>query len=356
MKTKWNRDRLEDIFEVKPGDFVTIAFEVGTGQTLSIWARETDGDNFDLLLLREEDVTDDEYWEEFSLLEMEKKGYYKETYTFKEEGSMCLVLSNTRGRNLEREVHLKLTLMESGNEDTEIITPEDEIVPSTDTIESKEKWKNSIFLSIIIAVPANLISSLYFQITLTQSPLTFLLLNIVAILVSILLIFEVYPRIEESRSTETKSDTVTGQVKWTRFGPISFPSKTKLAVDRTRLVNFKLEFEVEVTERTVDVNIYVKSETQAIAFMLENPVQKFSWRRLRNETHGISLDNAIKDRLVPGEKGNFVFHGLLRPTFMIWEKMNYTIYYRITLLTPNRKYAMDTGLKRIVIPIERNQE
>lgn len=57
-----------------------------------------------------------------------------------------------------------------------------------------------------------------------------------------------------------------------------------------------------------------------------------------------------------GEKEIFVFHGLLRPTFMIWGKMNYTIYDRITSLTPDRKYAMDTGLKRIVIPIERNQE
>jgi len=86
--------------------------------------------------------------------------------------------------------------------------------------------------------------------------------------------------------------------------------------------------------------------------MLEKPVRKFNWRKLRKEEREISLDAAITDSLMMNKKTKFIFHGILRPKFMRWGVMSYTIYYRIASLTQDKKFKVDSDLKRLVIPVE----
>lgn len=105
----------EGMFGLQAGEWAHQKVEANRGDTLLYVARESEGDDFDLYIVPEENVTRDAFWTDYVLLKKTNKAYYRGYYTFKTDGVFFLVVSNDRAKSLEREIYVKMELNSAKN-------------------------------------------------------------------------------------------------------------------------------------------------------------------------------------------------------------------------------------------------
>lgn len=162
-------------------------------------------------------------------------------------------------------------------------------------------------------------------------------------------------KILESDKTLLNSDSK--GIEWQISLPSYFPDLFE--IDPLKPIFFNIEFEVKnLNTYSINLYIYIESQTQPIVFFIDNPVKKFNWRKFRKEEKEFFL-NASQDDCIPSnELTKFIFTGLYRPKFIRIFQKQIILRYRITgkSVGTKEKYFYDTQLRRLVVPIQKKSE
>jgi hypothetical protein len=103
----------ESEIQLEPGEFNAIHFDVKVGLDVLIVARELREDDFDLYVVRDEDVIEDDFCTTHSIEICEYEYHYQKTIRFKETSTMCVIISNYRARSVQRTVYVKIEALNS---------------------------------------------------------------------------------------------------------------------------------------------------------------------------------------------------------------------------------------------------
>lgn len=138
----------DEELEVDPRGWAWISFDANSGEVLAIVARESDGYDFDLYIVHEEDVTEDKFWSEHALFTRSCETYYRGDYKFKKSGSYCLVIGNHRALSVIREVYVKLVLKRVDEKDQKALEKKRK-KESKQTVKESKKREASVDLPVI---------------------------------------------------------------------------------------------------------------------------------------------------------------------------------------------------------------
>lgn len=100
---------------VKPSWFWYYRFHAPKDSVVEVSAWETGREDFNLYLLRYEDVRGDTYRTERAFLEHEKVYDIEDTYTFDSACEVCVLISNVHARTHRKEIHLRISWLEYPN-------------------------------------------------------------------------------------------------------------------------------------------------------------------------------------------------------------------------------------------------
>jgi hypothetical protein len=145
---------------------------------------------------------------------------------------------------------------------------------------------------------------------------------------------------------------------WEVFCPPAFQSPTTVD-SRLSLVSFNFKIIAKnLSESAYLTKVYVKSESQAIAFAQDSPVRMWKrhhWIVPYREEAEITLDGLIEMKMSPSEQESFVFHGLYRPFHADRDfrlRKTLLIMYQLCATSEDKRWIIDSGLKRIEIPFK----
>ncbi len=105
------------VVDIDPGDFWSMRIAVQKGDEIEIFVIEKDEYDFDVLLLPDEAVDEEGFYDSDALLNAEHETYFHETYQFPRKGMYRLVISCLRAREVIREVKVKVTRTRETNRD-----------------------------------------------------------------------------------------------------------------------------------------------------------------------------------------------------------------------------------------------
>lgn len=109
----------DDTLLIEEKGWVWVEIDANKGNIVYILARESVGDDFDIHIVYQEDVDEDNLWTEHALFTKKKQKNFRGKYIFIESGTYRLVISNARAREIEREVYVKIELETPSRKETQ---------------------------------------------------------------------------------------------------------------------------------------------------------------------------------------------------------------------------------------------
>ena len=131
-----------------PGQIWYMTLEVKQGDEIHIVAKETYGDTFDVYIVPPENVRGDDFRTDYALLTHKSRRHFRGSYTFKEDGSYCVVVGNYGAKSVEREVYVKMTLETNAFGASAAEGAGGQAAHPIDT--GGRRWKGAILLAVIL--------------------------------------------------------------------------------------------------------------------------------------------------------------------------------------------------------------
>jgi len=106
----YSKVTIDEMVDIDPGNFWYRCFPAQAGGYVTIDAWELDGYDFDIFLLHEENICDDEFSDKYALIGKGHEGHFRGSATLQMSGNYCVVISCIRAREITREVRVRVTM------------------------------------------------------------------------------------------------------------------------------------------------------------------------------------------------------------------------------------------------------